>query len=87
MSRRYVYKRLGAEDLAKRIHGAGLGPGDVALFTGVDERRLQRILNGKEDVPPFVDLLTLLVARIPEASAVVQEWVDTTCTDREPFKG
>lgn len=56
---------------------------ELARRCGAREDRVIMWLDGREDIPPHIDLLTLLWLNFPEASKFTEGWVDLTVMRRK----
>ena len=82
MSRRYVYDRIDHLELSRRLDRLGISARELARASGANEDRVLKWLDGREDIPPHIDLLTTILNDVPEVQFVVREWVNRTCQDR-----
>lgn len=81
LSRRYVYARIDHKELSRRLNAIGITARDLERASGADGRRVMRWLSGEEDIPPHVDLLTLLWLDIPACDEAILRWASSRCHD------
>lgn len=79
--RRYKYKRLSGDELSFRLSSLGLSVGQLARASGADVRRAHRWVDGSEDIPPHIDLITRTWEQVPGALAEAKAWADETAQD------
>lgn len=84
MSRRYVYARIDHIELSRRLDSMKMTAREMVRITGADERRALRWLDGSEDIPPHIDLITRMLERVPGASAEADAWVAERCRPNRP---
>lgn len=82
--RRYVYSRINSIELSARLNRIGITAGQLARASGADLRRAQRWLEGSEDIPPHIDLITRTWEQVPGALAEAKAWADETAQDARP---
>ena len=81
MSRRYVYDRIDHRELSRRLNELGLTARYLARACGANEDRVMKWLEGKEDIPPHIDLLTTIWAKEDRSLEITAEWVGPSCHD------
>jgi uncharacterized protein (DUF488 family) len=67
--------------LSAGLDETGLSMRQFARLTGAREDRVQKWLEGKEDIPPFV-YCVLTMATIPAALAKALAVIDKVCTNQ-----
>lgn len=60
----------------------GIAARDLVRASGANENRLMKWLEGREEIPPHIDLLFLIMLEVPESSRVVDGWIHEYCHDR-----
>lgn len=85
MARRYTYARIDRLELSRRLDALGVSVGQLSRATGADMRRAHRWLDGSEDIPPHIDLITRTWERVPGALAEAKAWADETAQDGREF--
>lgn len=84
MARRYTYARIDHLELSRRLDALGVSVGQLSRATGADVRRAHRWLDGAEDIPPHIDLITRTWEQVPGALAEAKAWADETAQDARP---
>ena len=82
MSRRYVYDRIDHLELSRRLDRLGISARELARASGANEDRVLKWLDGREDIPPHIDLLTTLWMRVPGVGGEISDWILATVHDR-----
>ena len=81
MSRRYVYDRIDHRELSRRLNELGITARELARACGANEDRVMKWLEGREDIPPHIDLLTRLWGLVPGVSGEIEQWLRSVSRD------
>lgn len=74
MSRDFNYARINGKELSRRLDHLGLGLEDLVRLSGTSRYRATKWVNGEEDIPIPVDLLTQTWVDVPGALEAAWSW-------------
>jgi len=83
MSRRYEYARITGADLSRRLGAVQISAEELVRYAATSRDRVMKWLDGREDIPPSIDLLTTILAEMPEALDIAERWASRVAVRKD----
>lgn len=83
MSRRYNYVRITGAELSRRLSAVQMSAEELVRYAGTSRDRVMQWLDGREDIPPSIDLLTTILAELPDARYAAERWATRVATRKD----
>lgn len=83
MSRRYNYVRITGAELSRRLAAVQMSAEELVRYAGTSRDRVMQWLDGREDIPPSIDLLTTILVAVPGALDVAEAWAAQVAVRRD----